>query len=322
MDIASYEKDLLQSVVSSILDHGGREILSAIILSGSFGRDEPTYTVNDDGSFTLKSDVEIALVVSGNHNTKHLIQTVSQEFPEELNLMPISEKRIRKIQNFNYSFGTPRYKTLFTYDLFNGSRTIWGRDFLSGNAVSLADLDAYEAKRLVANRIGELCYISNPASPREDSGSVIQWKGKLVLALASAWLILNQDYVSSYHGQFEKLKAQKEAIDKDLGKDFFAEYERVFHYLRDHEQSYEVPDELLRSFVKNLVPILRSKGIARPKVNSASRIAKYSIKYLKAGMKFGLVNFEDRILQALIVQYYEDCPDIFQTADLWHKVLY
>lgn len=166
MDRKTYERDLIENVIASIEKHGGKDCLSSIILTGSFGRGEPTYTVGDDGEPQLKSDVEIALVFpdsSKKQAVEQLIGTVSSEFTEELNLMAINEKRVRKAYNFNFSMRVPKYKTIFTYDLFNGSRTIWGRDFIEENTITVAEIDPYEAKRLVANRIGELVYLQNSA---------------------------------------------------------------------------------------------------------------------------------------------------------------
>lgn len=320
-----YEEDLMRRVISGILDHGGSDMLSSIILTGSFGREEPTYTVNEDGSFQLKSDVEIALVLSRNQYKKavmQMIEEVSQAFTEELNLMPISAARIRKAQNFNYSLLPSRYKTVFTYDLFNGSKTIWGKDFLQENRVSLADVDPYEAKRLVANRIGELCCGCGAASDEAVSSFRRQWKRKVMLALGGAWLILNQEYVSSYRGQFDKIMSHKKAVNQALGEHFAEEYEKVFPLFQANARIYEVPDEMLKGFVQKMDQIFRTAGISRPKVNSVSRFAKYCAKYAKTGMRYGLVNFEDRILQKLITGFYEGHSDMDDTARVWRKVLY
>lgn len=133
MDKSVYEKNLIDNIITSIERHGGRDYFSSIILTGSFGRGEPTYSFSSKGTLQLKSDVEIALVFSKPSQKKaveKLIRRVSSEFIEELNLMAINERRVRKAYNFNFSLIIPKYKTIFTYDLFNGSRTIWGRDFI------------------------------------------------------------------------------------------------------------------------------------------------------------------------------------------------
>ena len=212
MEKAVYEEKLIENVISSVEKYGGKNCLSSIILTGSFGRNEPTYAMDADGNLKLKSDVEIAFVFpksSQKRLVEDLIRSVSSEFNEELNLMAINEKRVRKAYNFNFSVKVPKYKTIFTYDLFNGSRTIWGRNFIQEQTIALTDVDPYEAKRLVANRIGELTYLQNSANQEEIKYLRLQWKGKLMLAIVSAWLICEDEYVSSYHGQYDKARLKQ-----------------------------------------------------------------------------------------------------------------
>lgn len=325
MDRKTYEMDLIENVIASIEKHGGKDCLSSIILTGSFGRGEPTYTVGDDGEPQLKSDVEIALVFpdsSKKQAVEQLIGTVSSEFTEELNLMAINEKRVRKAYNFNFSMRVPKYKTIFTYDLFNGSRTIWGRDFIEENTITVAEIDPYEAKRLVANRIGELVYLQNSADDSSKDYLRKQWKGKLVLAIVSAWLICEGEYVSSYHGQYQKLYSKEKEAEKTIGKGFLGEYEKVFCFLRENGCEYETPDELLVDYVKKMDRYFKQKSIRKPKVNSVSRLMKYTIKYIKIGMKYGLIGFEDNILQALISDYWNRTDKVTADAEVWHRVLY
>lgn len=325
MDKKAYEKNLIENVIASIEKHGGKECLSSIILTGSFGRGEPTYTVGDDGKPQLKSDVEIALVFpdsSKKQTIDQLIETVSSEFTEELNLMAINEKRVRKAYNFNFSLRVPKYKTIFTYDLFNGSRTIWGRDFITENTVIISDVDSYEAKRLVANRIGELVYLQNSADGNNKNYLRKQWKGKLMLAIVSAWLLCEGDYVSSYHGQYQKLHSKEKETEKTIGKGFLGEYEKIFRFLREDGSEYEIPDELLSGYVEKIDRYFKQKNIRKPKVNSISRLMKYTVKYIKTGMKYGLIGFENNILQALINDYWNRTDKITTDADVWYKVLY
>lgn len=325
MDKAVYEEKLITDVIESVEKHGGESCLSSIILTGSFGRGEPTYSLDSNGELHLKSDVEIALVFSKSSQKKRveeLIQSVSSEFTEDLNLMAINENRVSKAYNFNFSLRVPKYKTIFTYDLFNGSRTIWGRDFIGEKTIELADVDPYEAKRLVANRIGELTYLQNTSSEKKVSYLRMQWKGKLMLAVVSAWLICEGKYVSSYHGQYDKTKAEAEKIERLLGKGFFTEFERVFFFLRENGERYEVPDKLLRSYVKNIDFYFKEKGFNSPKVNSFSRLMKYTLKYMRTGMKYGYRQYEDNILQSLITDFWSDSTRLNEDADGWHRVLY
>lgn len=325
MDIEVYESNLINNVIFSIERHGGKDFLSSMILTGSFGQGEATYIIDTNSELQLKSDVEIALVfskLSQKNIVEALIHKISSEFSEDLNLMAINEKRVRKAYNFNFSLCVPKYKTIFTYNLFNGSKTVWGRDFIKERKITLADVDLYEAKRLVANRIGELTYLQNTAEVKKKNYLRVQWKGKLMLAIVSAWLICEGEYVSSYYGQFEKIKKDTKKVGNLFGQGFVEEYNKVFSYLRENKEKYEVPDELLFSYVKNVDEYLRRKGIKTPQVNSVSRLIKYTIKYMKTGMKYGIVGFENNILQALISDYWKKSERLNADADVWHRVLY
>ena len=252
---------------------------------------------------------------------EELIRVVSLEFEEDLNLMSIGEKRVRGGYNFNFSLRIPKYKTIFTYDLFNGSRTIWGRDFIGEKSISVAEIDPYEAKRLVANRIGELIYLQSFTDSDNRDYPRKQWKGKLILAIVSAWLICEGEYISSYHGQYQKVH-EKNAIENVLGEGFLAEYEKVFCFLREEGSAHEVSDKLMIDYVKRMDQFFKQKQIKRPKVNSISRLFKYTLKYIKTGMKYGLIGFEDNILQALIADYWQKSEGLASDGEVWHRVLY
>lgn len=322
---AEYENNLIKSVLSSIERYGGKDCLSSVILTGSFGRDEPTYEIQEN-QIHLKSDVEIALIFPDSKKKElvsKLIQNVAAEYNEDLNLMAVAEKRVRKAYNFNFSLRVPKYKTIFTYDLFNGSKTIWGQDFIFSKKVALDDVDIYEAKRLVANRIAELIYLQNHTKDSTQKENLrIQWKGKLMLAIASAWLICENEYVSSYHGQYKIMKERITDTGNLLGKDFFDEYDKVFCFLRENGSAYEVSDNKLIGYVKRMDYYFRKLKIRKPRVNSISRVLKYTIKYVKTGMRYGMVGFENNILQALIFHYWNQSEEVVTDAEVWHKVLY
>lgn len=325
MDIERYEKELIDNLVTSIEKHGGKNFLSSIILTGSFGRGESTYTIDANGDVFLKSDVEIALVFrrkSQKNVVDNIIELVSSEFNEDINLMAINEVRVRRGDNFNFTFKKPKYKSIFTYDLFNGSKTIWGRDFIGEYNISLSEVDIYEAKRLVANRIGELVYLQNNANVVDKTYIRKQWKGKLILAIVSAWLICENRYSSSYHGQFQNLKEKSIEAEYIIGQGFVENYEKVFHFLRENDAPYEVSNEKLAGYVRNINEYFKNKTIMNPKINSLGRILKYSIKYTQTGMKFGIRGFENNILQALIDDFGSNSEKIILDAITWHRVLY
>jgi hypothetical protein len=323
MNKEEYERQFFQKFLASLNNHGANKCLSSVILTGSFGRGEPTYQIVD-GGFRLKSDVEIGLVYDGKDKRADvdlLISEVSREFKEDLNLMPIIQSRVEHVFNFNYTLRSPKFKTLFTYDLFNGSKAIWGKDFLALKNISLSSVDLYEAKRLVANRIGELTYLTS-----ESNDNVLylrkQWKGKLLLAIVSAWLLMEGQYVSSYHAQLQKIDNDSEKVMKQFGKNFIPDYHAVFSFLRESGETAEISDEKMRDYVKCINDRFSEMNLKTPKVNSISRKIKYVVRYMKTSRKYGLFGFEDAILHLLITGYIKNDISVAEAADIWHKVLY
>ena len=322
MNKEEYSQKLIDNVVSSILNLGGTDMLSSIILTGSFGRGEPTWTEDENGDVELKSDVEIALIRKpsvGQSRVVELIEKVKKEYKEDLNPMSFNESRVKKAYNYNYTFTEPRYKTLLTFDLFNGSKTVWGYDYLADKKVSIEDVDPYEAKRLVANRIGELVYLTQ----QNDNDYIRkQWKGKLMLAIASAWLVLEKKYVSSYHGQYNILTNDK-TITEDLGPEFILDYKDTFKFLRECGPEYEVTDNSLREYVFKIDSIFENKNVGNPKVTNTMRWVKYFMKYVRTGLSYGIIGFENKILSSLISQYEsEDLKKLQSTAQTWHNCIY
>ena len=58
--IKIYEKNLISSIVENIKKIDSKNRIISIIITGSFGRNEPTYVIIDDNNYKLKSDIEIA----------------------------------------------------------------------------------------------------------------------------------------------------------------------------------------------------------------------------------------------------------------------
>lgn len=321
-DKKEYEANLIENILDSILKNGGAACLSSVILTGSFGRGEPTYQL-DGETFLLKSDVEIALIFNGRRSkafVKAFICKAAGEFAEDLNLMPVSRRRIRWIHNFNYTLITPRHKTLFTYDLYNGSRTVWGKDYIGGRRVTLKELDLFETKRIVANRIGEFIYLSGQQNT--DEYLRMQWKGKILLAIGTAWLVLRGKYASSYNAQKNEVLMNQTEAAALFGDCFPADYYSAFYFLREGGDAYSIPDERLRYYVAVVSALFSAHKIKKCKAGSLSRFVKRLLKNMRSGMKFGLYRFENRILQGLIDSFITGSDVIAQYADAWRKVLY
>lgn len=321
MGIEEYCDNLIRKIVMSIEKKNGKKYFSSIILTGSLGRGEPTYSITSSGVF-LKSDVEIGLVVKkSSKKIKQIVKNISEEFNEELNLMILNAKRIKKGQNYNYSIIIPKYKTIFTYDLYNGSKTIFGDDLIGSRKHLVSNIDLYEAKRLVGNRIGELVYLQSQ-NGQNNAEVYLQWKGKLVLAIGSAWLIISDLYVSSYYEQRIRILENQDIVENKLGVGFVQEYEKAFSFLRKNGGWVEIDDLLLRNFVFGVSTCFDELGLTRSKTNSLSRVLKYIIKYVKSGCDYGMMRIENNILQNLIQGYVAGDEKIKTFAKAWHNILY
>lgn len=321
-DKKNFEASLIESILASILKNDGAACLSSVILTGSFGRGEPTYQ-QESGAYLLRSDVEIALIYSGRKakaRVKALINKVNCEFAEDLNFMPLSYRRMRKIHNYNFTLIKPKFKTLFTYDLFNGSRTLWGTDFICGHSVTLEELDSYEAKRIVANRIGEFVYLAE--QHRGDEYLLMQWKGKILLAIGTAWLALCGNYVSSYTAQKNEVLQNQSKAAALFGDCFPADYYIAFGFLREGKDACCVPDERLRYYVAVINALFSAHKIRKSKAGSLSRFFKSMIKIIRSGLKFGLIGFENAILQGLLDSFITGSEALGKYAAAWRKILY
>ena len=102
----------------------------------------------------------------------------------------------------------------------------------------------------------------------------------------------------------------------------FAECDGFYIAGRAGFAKYEIEDKKLREYIRNINECFKKRKISKPKVNNIARTLKYFIKYFKAGMKYGIINYEEKILQTLINEYVDESNIISETATLWHKVLY
>ena len=107
-----------------------------------------------------------------------------------------------------------------------------------------------------------------------------------------------------------------------MGEGFWNEYDAAFSFLRESGEVYEIPDYKLMDYIKRIDQYFNEKNLKIPKVNSTSRRIKYIVKYCKTGMKYGIIGFENNILQALIEDYWKQSKRVFEDADIWYRVLY
>lgn len=317
MTRAEYEDALIKNIVEKISQSPESKYISSVVLTGSMGRGEGTYT-EKDGKLILKSDVETALVFDRDQKAVYeMINRLKPLFTEDVNFMTIHKTRVEKMYNFNYSFVTPKYKTIFMFDFFNGSKTIYGRDYISEKNIAVTDIDPYEAKRIVANRIAEMTYLA-----AENEYTVFQWKCKTVLAVASAWLVCEKKYRPSYFSQRDIIKDNKEEFSRIFTEEFAELYFRAFSFLREGAAEFEFDENVLRRAVSLFSDYYQTKNNERSRTTNTARKLKYILKYIKKYKKFDVSDLEDRVLSDLIGDYCRKSDDIIRTADIWHSCIY
>lgn len=317
---SSYMDRLIHRITEKINAHDKNGLVS-VILSGSLGRDEGTFHVDPQTSaLILDSDVELALVYKfGKKKQAEKIRNILiSDFEEDMNPMVISAARVKCGYNFNYSVFPPKRSSIFMYDLYHGSRTIWGKDLLDKK---VQPYDPYEAKRIVANRIGELTFLETNGDGCSETLKK-QWEGKVLLALGSAYCILENAYVSQYKGQKNFIVENKTKADKVMGDGFAQNYELAYLYLREGHPCSDISRETLRAYVKNAKSYFEDHMLVSPKINSLSRSMKYAFSCVKSGIKMNPLTCEALIIESLIDDFILGDSRIVKTAKNWKNVLY
>lgn len=318
--VESYMNRLVKKIIDKI-DSSDNRCLSSVILTGSLGRNEGTFHMDYSTSdVVLDSDVELALVYKfGMKKRAEVIRNrLIKDFNEEINPMVISESRVRNGYNFNYSIMRPKYFSIFMYDLYYGSRTIWGKNLL---CKSIQTYDKYEAKRIVANRIGELIYLET-AIPGNPLDLINQWEAKLLLAIGSAYCILESAYVSQYKEQNKFIVENKNKVNKLLGEDFAYDYNLAYLYLREGLACCKFSREKLQKYVENIKVLFDKSGISTARINSCSRKLKYAISCVKFKINMNPFNCEERIIDSLVNYFISGDSRINLVAQYWKYVLY
>ncbi len=319
--VESYVNQLIENIIKKIDVYPENKCLVSVVLSGSLGREEGTFHFDSKTSgVVLDSDVELALIYKfGEKKRAEVIRRkLIQDFKEEMNPMTISVSRVKNGYNFNYSILPPEYSSIFMYDLYNGSKTIWGKDLLNKKVVQY---DLYEAKRIVANRIGELTYTETNSLENVES-LVRQWECKLLLALGSAYCILGNAYSSQYGVQRSFIVKNKKQVNDMLGRGFVEDYDKAYLFLRKGHPYCEVSRDQLRQYVKNIKYVFEEKKLLIPKINSISRKLKYAIVCIKTKKKFNPFTCEKDILDGLLQNFIFDDDAIVSLARDWKDILY
>ena len=321
LEIQEYLDNLIGSIIKDIESCPQKSALASVVLTGSLGRDEGTFHLDKNTSkAVLDSDVELALVYkNGKKKEAEAIKaTLISKYTEDMNPMTISETRIRNGYNFNYSILPPKNTSIFMYDFYNGSKTIWGEDLLTRD---VPQYDRYEAKRIVANRIGELTCVQTGDAENKDK-LITQWKGKLVLAIGSAYCILQNKYQSKYEAQRDYIVSCNEQLSPVIGQQFVEDYDKTFLFLRKGGNVHDIPMDRLIHYVDNVDRLFCKEGISHPKINSFSRNLKYAIACVRSKAHLNPLTCEEKIIDELIDDFVDKDDDIFETAKNWKNILY
>lgn len=323
IDIRSENQKLLDSIVNKIRETGLIKHVDSIIISGSFGRNEPTYHI-ENGQIIYESDMEMILVYNNwfnLFNIKKQSDEIKKCFPElDLELIPISASRLDKVRNHNYSLFTPAKKTLFTFDFYDGSRTIYGKEHLK-NKVKIEDVDNFEGKRIIANRVAELVYIRNHNGSLEEQN---RWLAKIVLSLGTAFLIETREYKSSYHNQLEAIGMSK-SVSTAFDNEFINIYIKAFDYLREGKKttSFIAYEPSIKEYVGIAYEYYKKNKVNKSMTSTAYILTREAILLLKYDKRFFrcVFNPKELILDNVIHSYIEDKSNMAKWAEMWKKVL-
>lgn len=322
-EINKAHEKLLDTIVKNISENELGKFVSSIIISGSFGRGEPTCHIENE-NIVYESDMEMVLVYTNWVNLfriRKFSKEITDRFPQfELELIPISASRLTHVRNHNYSLLRPKKKTLFTYDFYNGSRTIWGREYLN-HVVTVEEIDPFEGKRIIANRVAELVYVrSRQGTIREQN----RWLAKIILALGTAYLIEKKSYKSSYQDQKKTLNTCELSLSAQ-GRDFLILYKKAFQYLREGIVGNSfLPDENhIRGYIKRAHDYYSAKGVHASHTNCAYitiREAMLLLKYDSKNWKH-IFNPKELILDNMLTSYASNSGESERWAQLWKNVL-
>lgn len=315
-----YMEKLKSQIIQDIENFPHKTDIESIILTGSLGRDEGTFHIDKEtNNLILDSDVELALVYKPGKkdSAKTFKQFLIENYKEDMNPMTISLLRVRNMYNFNYSFKTPKYNSIFMYDLYNGSKTIWGTELLSARSLPY---DKYEAKRIIANRIGEYACLKYIEKAPEKQ--IKQWEAKILLSVGIACCIIDNIYESPYKKHCEAICKSKDKWNDYLGSNFVEDYIEAYEYLRLGIDKYDVPTERIKSYVEKISKLFNTNEYSKPKITSLSRKLKYAISTVKHYKKRHVIDCETTIIDALIEYYINDDISLIEYGKYWKNILY
>lgn len=311
-----YRERFLEEILIAFEKDGITEKLDYLILTGSFGRNEPTF-IQENDTIKYLSDLEIIFAPKRKNAFSidlidELNKKYSKQFCIEFNIMLFSKKRIEKRLNYNHTLKN-KYVTLLTYDVFKGSK------FIIGNANEREDsfiIDKYEGKKLICNRLAEW-YINKENG---DMLSDLQWKSKILLAVSTAYLVFNDSYASSYKKQNQLFNEINVLFDNEQTSII----NNAFDFLRVSGKPYRVTEDDIRKIIK----IFLSKYDLKIKSKTQRlvfklKVAKRAIGKKRLSYAFTCGGVVDKIYENLLYSFLEQDTVCFDKyCKIWKELIY
>ena len=178
----------------------------AIILVGSFGRDEPTVIIKKNKIIFL-SDCEMSFVPNSYISKKSLEELklvlskkTGLDITVSRNISLLLYSTLPLPQSISKRIWKP---TIQRYDAKYGSKVIYGDNYLHwAPEIKPEDIPLWEGIRLIFNRVAEaLKYFSiNGISPQEEP-KLAYWTSKILIACQDALLLSIRKYHPSYRAR-------------------------------------------------------------------------------------------------------------------------
>jgi hypothetical protein len=197
-------KSKINSVLSKHIEYISKKICSrytsidAIILYGSYGRDEGGWYIDKNGKYSPYNDYDI-LIVSDEKKHVNTIRTLKKEMAAEIGIrwIDIGQKNMRELCKYNPS--------IYNYDLKYGSKVIYGQKQI------LSKIPEYPANEIPLHEIEVLFFtrLWTLLGSLEDKGVSSDRVGessrffrnqmaKAILSIVDVKLLLLGKYSSSY----------------------------------------------------------------------------------------------------------------------------
>jgi hypothetical protein len=251
-------QNLYNNIVTQVKIDKIDNIITHIIVTGSFGKNEPSYFYKND-EIIYKSDIELVFVVKNYKYKKFLLQykeKYTKLFNIDVSLMIFKDSRYINGYNSNELFPKNKFFSIFSYDFYQNNIVIYGEKLnLSFNR----EIDKYEAIVIFTNRLAE--YFSYYFKNVSDD-VLLFWKSKVLISYMEAILIINNLYTSSYSSQlksFSKLFPENKYLDL---------FNKAYKYLRQNGAEYSIEDSVLIDLSKDMIEIKKNNNLNKSRINS------------------------------------------------------